>query len=83
MDEESIKESGSSTGSSSDRRNFLRGAASLVVANMALGCGLAYGVGVQPGERTTPPPNPLLLIPALRAKVTSFFVNICLRIAID
>lgn len=31
----------------------------------------AWGVGLQPGERTTEPPPALLLFPALRAKVCS------------
>lgn len=58
---------------SQNRFDFLRSAAMGFV-----GCsGVIFGgrrealaVGIQPGERTTAPPNALLLVPALRAKVT-------------
>ena len=62
----------SSSPTSSDRRDFVRGAAVALVGCSATifgGGGKAWGVGIQPGERTTAPPNPLLLVPALRAKV--------------
>ena len=56
------------------RSNFIRSAA----VGLAVGSWTIFGgrdqvlaVGVQPGERTTAPPNALLLVPALRAKVTS------------
>lgn len=62
------------------RQNFVRGAAVALVgicSSAMLGGGkgeaggdcAAWAVGVQPGERTTAPPNPLLLLPAMRAKV--------------
>lgn len=62
----------SSSPSSSDRRDFVRGAAVALggcSATIFGGGRKAWGVGTQPGERTTAPPNPLLLVPALRAKV--------------
>lgn len=62
----------SSSPSSSDRRDFVRGAAVALVGCSATISGegrKAWGVGIQPGERTTVPPNSLLLVPALRAKV--------------
>lgn len=62
----------SSSPGSSDRRDFVRSAAVALVgcsATILGGSRKAWGVGTQPGERTTAPPNPLLLVPALRAKV--------------
>lgn len=57
---------------SSNRGDFVRGAAVALVgcsATILGGGSKASAVGTQPGERTTAPPNPLLLVPALRAKV--------------
>lgn len=57
---------------SQTRSDFLRSA----VTGFAGGSWVIFGgrrqalaVGIQPGERTTAPPNALLLVPALRAKV--------------
>lgn len=69
--------SSSSSPGSSDRRDFVRNAAVALVgcsATILGGSRKAWGVGTQPGERTTAPPNPLLLVPALRAKVRELLV---------
>lgn len=58
---------------SKNRIDFLRSAAMGFVGSSWLifgGRRQALAVGIQPGERTTAPPNALLLVPALRAKVT-------------
>lgn len=65
-----------STGGS-DRLDFVRGAAVALVGCSATifgGGRKALAVGAQPGERTTAPPNPLLLVPAMRAKVRAIQV---------
>eukprot|EP00903_Cladosiphon_okamuranus_P012664 g11844.t2 len=59
---------------SMDRRGFVGavGAAALTFAAAAqLTTPPAMAVGKQPGSRTTAPPNALLLVPALRAKVAT------------
>lgn len=68
-DDEALRRAGSST----DRRGFVGavGAAALTTfaASFQLITPPALAVGKQPGSRTTAPPNALLLVPALRAKV--------------
>lgn len=63
----------SSSSSSLGRGGFVRavGAAALTATAALLSRTTtpAFAVGQQPGVRTTPPPNALLLVPALRAKV--------------
>lgn len=55
------------TSSSLDRGGFVR---TMAAAALTLTFpGAASAVGVQPGSRTTAPPNAFLLVPALRAKV--------------
>lgn len=59
-------------GSSMDRRGFVGavGTAALTfAAAVQLTAPPALAVGKQPGSRTTAPPNALLLVPALRARV--------------
>ncbi|CAM9735958.1 unnamed protein product [Scytosiphon promiscuus] len=60
-------ETRTSTGSSLDRGNFVRTVAAAALTLTLPGAALA--VGVQPGSRTTAPPNAFLLVPALRAKL--------------
>lgn len=58
--------------SSSSRGDFIRavGAAALTVVALPRTTTLpVFAVGVQPGVRSTAPPNALLLVPALRSKV--------------
>lgn len=62
-----------SISSNLDRGDFIRSGAVVLAGGSAAifgGGRVAWGVGVQPGERTTAPPSALLLVPALRAKVT-------------
>lgn len=68
-------------GVSSDRRGFVRSAGQALLSGTGAvatifgvtgRCPAGWGVGLQPGERETAPPPPLLLIPALRAKVCVF-----------
>ncbi|CAM9192571.1 unnamed protein product [Ectocarpus fasciculatus] len=62
-----------SSSGSVNRGGFVRAAAAaaltLTVAGQRTTSSPARAVGVQPGERTTAPPNALLLVPALRAKL--------------
>lgn len=71
-----------SSSSSSGRGEFVRavGAAALTVAALPRATTLpVFAVGVQPGVRSTAPPNALLLVPALRSKVDYKFTNeLCL-----
>lgn len=66
-DDEQIRKSGSSV----NRGGFLGtiGRTALTFAAVQLRTPPALAVGKQPGSRTTEPPNALLLVPALRAKV--------------
>lgn len=62
----------SSSSGSVNRGGFVRAAAAAALTLTVAGqrtTSSARAVGVQPGERTTAPPNALLLVPALRAKV--------------
>lgn len=59
-------------GSGLDRGSFVRAVGAAVLSFSAaaeLAVQPSLAVLRQPGERTTEPPNPLLLVPALRAKV--------------